>query len=149
MMKEMKREDGFTLVEILAVLVIVAVVAAVTVPTMMGFVERAKKDRYIAEAKLVCSAVEQYINEKVAKGEFDDMEVTEEIQMEPLGDKKNALTDILEGSYTKGAQIYTVMYYRDIFDGIEYEVDGYIVTIQMCISDRATVVKKSDLPFGG
>lgn len=148
-MKLKKNEEGFTLVEILAVLVIIAVLAAVTVPTMMGFVERAKMDRYIAETKLVCTAVEQYITEESTKPGYEEMRALEDIMFTEIGNKKNPLTDIMEGSHTKGGQISNVMFYYDIFDGIEYDVDGYRVTIQMCISDRASVVKLSDLPHGG
>ena len=59
MKKRLKNEDGFTLVEMIAVLIIIAVLAAVAVPSMTGFIERAKRDRYIAEARLVCTALQQ------------------------------------------------------------------------------------------
>ena len=53
-MNRVKRnEDGFTLVEMLAVLVIIAVLAAVAVPSMSGFIKDAQKKSYTVQARAV------------------------------------------------------------------------------------------------
>lgn len=44
-------KKGFTLVEIIVVLVILAILAAIAVPSVLGYVEEAKKEKYIAEAR--------------------------------------------------------------------------------------------------
>lgn len=53
-----KKDKGFTLVEIIVVLVILAILAAFTIPTMLGFVNDAKKKALIAEAREVYVAAQ-------------------------------------------------------------------------------------------
>ncbi|MEG2548270.1 MAG: type II secretion system protein [Eubacterium sp.] len=51
-----KNQKGFTLVELIVVLVILAILAAFTIPAMLGFVDDAKGKAYIAEAREVYMA---------------------------------------------------------------------------------------------
>jgi len=65
--KMRKKEKGFTLVEIIVVLVILAILAAFTIPTMLGFVNDAKSKAHIAEAREVYVAAQSVATEKFAK----------------------------------------------------------------------------------
>jgi type IV pilus assembly protein PilA len=56
-------QKGFTLVEIIVVLVILVVLAAFTIPTMLGFVADAKGKAYIAEAREVYVAAQAVATE--------------------------------------------------------------------------------------
>jgi type IV pilus assembly protein PilA len=56
--KMKKNTKGFTLVEIIVVLVILAVLAAFTIPTMLGFVNESKGKAMIAEAREVYVAAQ-------------------------------------------------------------------------------------------
>jgi type IV pilus assembly protein PilA len=58
-----KKDSGFTLVEIIVVLVILAVIAAFTIPTMIGFVADAKGKAYIVEAREVYVAAQAVTTE--------------------------------------------------------------------------------------
>ncbi|MEA4807044.1 prepilin-type N-terminal cleavage/methylation domain-containing protein [Acetobacterium wieringae] len=58
-----KEEQGFTLVEIIVVLVVLAILAAFTIPTMLGFVADAKGKAYIAEAREVYVAAQATVTE--------------------------------------------------------------------------------------
>ena len=51
-------KKGFTLVEIIVVLVILAILAAIAVPSVLGYVEEAKKEKYIAEAKAIYTVIQ-------------------------------------------------------------------------------------------
>lgn len=74
-MKRTKRnEDGFTLVEMLAVLVIIAVLAAVAVPSMSGFIKDAQKKSYTVQARAVLVAAQTVVTENsYREGEPDEL----------------------------------------------------------------------------
>lgn len=64
-----KNNKGFTLVELIVVLVILAILAALLIPALLGYIDRAKNQQYIVEAKEVMRAtqagiVEAYAQEK-------------------------------------------------------------------------------------
>lgn len=50
--KKLRRnKKGFTLVEIIVVLLILAILAAIAIPSMLGYVEEARNSEYIAKAR--------------------------------------------------------------------------------------------------
>lgn len=51
---------GFTLVELLAVIVILAIILLIAVPNVMGIIEKAKKDAFCSTAKLAYNSVELF-----------------------------------------------------------------------------------------
>lgn len=52
MMKNLKRnKKGFTLVEIIVVLVIMGILLAIAVPSVLGYVNKANDQKYIAQAR--------------------------------------------------------------------------------------------------
>ena len=66
----MKRSTkGFTLVEIIVVLAIVAILAAVTIPSIIGFVGKAQEKALIQEARVAAIAAQMVVAEKTAAGQ--------------------------------------------------------------------------------
>lgn len=59
-MKLNKKKKGFTLIELMAVIAIVAILAAVLVPTVSGYIERSKKTALITQVRNVVNAIEIY-----------------------------------------------------------------------------------------
>ncbi len=65
----MKRSTkGFTLVEIIVVLAIVAILAAVTIPSVIGFVRKAQEKALIQEARVAAIAAQMVVAEKPPPG---------------------------------------------------------------------------------
>ena len=58
--------NGFTLVELIVVLVILAILAAILVPQLLGYIDRAKQDQYIFDAKNCMTAVQAELAEMYA-----------------------------------------------------------------------------------
>jgi type IV pilus assembly protein PilA len=63
-----KSKKGFTLVELLVVLVILAILAAAIIPSMMGFIDKAKQESHAAECRSVLLAADVVMNEQYGAG---------------------------------------------------------------------------------
>ncbi|MEF2690303.1 MAG: type II secretion system protein, partial [Bacilli bacterium] len=62
----MKKKKGFTLVELLAVIVILAVILVIAVPQIMSVIESARKGSIESTAKLIAEGAErEYTNRKI------------------------------------------------------------------------------------
>ncbi|MDD5434106.1 MAG: type II secretion system major pseudopilin GspG [Nitrospira sp.] len=60
MKRLMKKEDGFTLIEIMVVLIIIGLLAGIVVPRLMGRTEEAKHTKTIVQIKNLQSALDLY-----------------------------------------------------------------------------------------
>lgn len=66
--KVRKNKKGFTLVELLVVLVILAILAAAIIPSMMGFIDKAREESAAAECRSALLAGEVVMNEMYGLG---------------------------------------------------------------------------------
>lgn len=55
-MSASRKNRGFTLVELIVVLVILVILAAILVPALLGYIDKAKKEKILLEAKDVWTA---------------------------------------------------------------------------------------------
>ena len=75
---KMKEAKGFTLVELIVVLVILAILAAMLVPALTGYIDKANKEKITAECRQVVMAAQTVASEKYAAGAkiVDDAGIT-------------------------------------------------------------------------
>ncbi len=57
---KIRKKKGFTLIELMAVIAIIAILAAVLVPTVSGYINRSKKTAVITQVRNVITAVQTY-----------------------------------------------------------------------------------------
>ena len=60
---KMKNKKGFTLVELIVVLVILAILAALLIPALTGYIDKANKEKVVAECRMVVMAAQTEASE--------------------------------------------------------------------------------------
>lgn len=63
---KLKNKKGFTMIEMIVVLVIIAILAAAAIPTMIGYVNRARESGLISEARIGFVAAQSVATERKA-----------------------------------------------------------------------------------
>lgn len=108
-----KHQRGFTLIEVMVVIVILGVLAALIVPNVMGRGEKAKVDTTAITLKGVAGALDQY---KLDNGHYPNMQ---EGGLEALVKKPESAKNWLPGGYVKGG------YPKDSWENdIQYVIPG-------------------------
>lgn len=71
MLKKVKRSDnkGFTLVELIVVLVILAILAAILVPALLGYIDRARNQQIVLNARSCYTASQAEMSSMYGKNE--------------------------------------------------------------------------------
>lgn len=119
---------GFTMVEIIVVLIIVAILAAIAIPALSGYIDSAQERAYIAECRSLVQASQTIASREYAGGVLDtagfltshEADVFQLAELEQTGYR-----DIRSITFTAdGAAIQTLVYCPDSGITVLYDIDG-------------------------
>ena len=114
-LKEDKKKDGFTLIEIIAVIAIIGMIAAVLLPKIGGYIKDAKKLKVVESSRKVVMAVEVY-NLKASREMDKSTSVSDAIQEDKI---KNYIGDAeLQNLNVENT---TIKNCYDIVNGAEFD----------------------------
>lgn len=113
--KQKEKKNGFTLVELIVVLVILAILAAIMVPTLIGWIDKAKEKQAVLRANNLYKAAQAVASEWYAEGK----ELADATSFE-FGDEVFELAEIQKTALPSDGIISNIYFNGYTIVGIEY-----------------------------
>ena len=117
------KQKGFTLVELIVVLAILAVLSAIMVPSLTGYIDKAKNTQLLSIARSVYTAAQIEVSEAYARGPLEVRSETN-ITDKPAVGNFPSIRNIVENSEMKDWG-FAGQDYVDYKEGIKYFVNGF------------------------
>lgn len=131
------------MVEMITVLLILAVMAAVITPSLLGFIDKVKVQQYVTEANSVRVSAQMLVTEEYAAGTLDDMKTMAKLVEGDLDSETHALSPYLRITCSSGAKLTGATIQMDKGELVEivYQVNAYTITV----NENGTEVKEAVL----
>ena len=119
------KQKGFTLVELIVVLAILAVLAAIMVPSLTGYIDKAKNTQLLSIARSVYTAAQVEVSEAYARGPLEVRSATNKTDSPAVGNFPS-IRNIVENSEMKdwGFAGQDYVDYKEN-DTVRYLINGF------------------------
>ena len=128
MEKLRKNKKGFTLVEIIVVLLILAILAAAAIPTMLGFVNQAKKNTQIGNARAAYVALQMIATKEAGSEQASTLGSTFTIGAAGTGTGTAAELNEYLGPDMTGAVISDIVVSNGKITSFTFTNGGFVVS---------------------
>lgn len=128
--------QGFTIVELLIVVVVIAILAAITIVSYNGIQSRAQQSRYVQTAQSILKKVEIYKTTVGSYPVFTDNTLTDLYTSLPGAPKEAQLPPNLQIFYTSNASSYSYNDVKDAADGKYSGIPQQSYIAQICATNN-------------
>ena len=144
--RAMKNKKGFTLVELIVVLVILGILAALLVPALTGYIDRANKEKVKSECRMVVMAAQTEASEKYSTLDTTDTDKATTLAGKMVADSIKTLSET-KGKFTvyvdKDGKVQQVDYYNSGFKCVYKASDSTYTVTSGNLEDDSTVTAYS------
>ena len=154
-MNKKNNNKGFTLVELIVVLVILAILAAILVPALLGYIDRAKEQQIVLNARSVMTAAQAQLTSKYAKekdpaSKAASFSEDDQIMIAKTADVPETASCVIyvkggnaHGNYTLAAMSYTEGEKTVYFDGSSWDAPAIPTTGVTAVTNGSFTLKQS------